>query len=150
MLLSISRITDSQKQSTINDKKTNFWWFDVCYKILINSETLCNFFEGFPKKKKNCTIVVANVCGGCPTCFGSTAWSISVGGRPAWTTKVDYRMKKDVFWVVIGRGWSRDYTWVILIGLQMCVGMPHMGCHFKNTTGFEQKKSCSSPKWSTV
>jgi len=33
--------------------------------------------------------------------------------------------------VVIGRGWSRDYTWVILIGLQMCVGMFHMGCQFK-------------------
>jgi len=30
-------------------------------------------------------------------------------------SKVDYRPKKDVFWLVIGRGWSRDHTWAVLL-----------------------------------
>jgi len=35
-------------------------------------------------------------------------------------------MKKDVFWLVIGCGWSRDWTWVGLMGLQICLGMSHV------------------------
>jgi len=42
---------------------------------------------------------------------------------------VEYRMKKDVFWLVLGRGWSRDCTWVGLMGLKMCVGMSHVMWH---------------------
>jgi len=38
-----------------------------------------------------------NCVWGCHTCFGIAAWSIHFGGRPAWTPKVDYRIKKDVF-----------------------------------------------------
>jgi len=36
---------------------------------------------------------------------------ISGGGWPVGASKVCKCMKKDVFWVVIGHGWSRDHTW---------------------------------------
>jgi len=56
-------------------------------------------------------------------------------------------MKRDVFWLVLGRGWSHDCTWVGLMGLKMCVGMSHMRCHFKNTTCFGQGKNWEPPKY---
>jgi len=32
-------------------------------------------------------------------------------------SKLCYRIKKDVLWMVIGRVWSRDHTWVRLMWL---------------------------------
>jgi len=51
-----------------------------------------------------------------------------------------YRIKKDEFSMVIRRVWSRECTWVGIMGLKMCVGMSHTRCYFKNTTFFLSEK----------
>jgi len=48
--------------------------------------------------------------------------------------------------MVFGRGWSRDHTWVRLMGLKMCVGLSHLRCYFKNTTFFLLEKKLGASK----
>jgi len=61
--------------------------------------------------------VVVNVCIDVPHEVPLQKQDVFWSGEKLAPSKVEYRPKKDVFWLVFGRGWSREHSWVGLMWL---------------------------------